>query len=431
MADEYFVGLRSTADLAADEMPESYRAGVLYLYPNGMAPLTGLTALLPSEPLTEGPIYHWWTQSFNPRRAAVTGVYSDTALSSAYVSGGVAGSVLYVKLAAADTKHFRAGHQVLLRLSTDPTLDVNGKVLAVTVNGASSYLVVRLLEADDNSATSTLASADAVMVIGNINEQGGMRPTALSRSPEKFDNYAQIFRTSLDITRTLMKTKLRTEEAYARLKKDALEEHSVEMENGFLWGVKSVNTGDGGKPEYTTDGVVTLIKQHGIVSNYSLDTDYTGKTWLEKGADWIDAKLEEMFRYGSQERLAFCGSGALLGIQRLVKELGFYSIGERTTSFGMKVLEWFTPFGSVTFRTHPLFSYEVTTRNAMLFLEPKNLKYRYIDDTFFKPDNSDRAGGGTGKDGKEEEFLTEAGLEVHFPNTCGYFTGVGVDNTLS
>ena len=37
-----FLGMRGTGDWATDERPKNYRQGILYLYPNGSAPLTGL-----------------------------------------------------------------------------------------------------------------------------------------------------------------------------------------------------------------------------------------------------------------------------------------------------------------------------------------------------------------------------------------------------
>lgn len=432
MADTYFCGLRATGDLVTNELADNWRAGILRIFPNGMAPLTGLTALMTSEKLTEGPHYHWWTKTLTTQRATVTGIYTDTALGTAYTSGGVAGSILYVKMSEADSAYFRAGHQVLLRDASDYNVDVNAKVLSVTANGASSYIVVRLLEADDNATATShdLSDADTCLIVGNINPQGGTRPEAITQGPTEFSNYTQIFRNSLDLARTLMQTRLRTGDAYQEAKKDALEQHSIEMEKAFFWGIQSSNTGANGKPETTTDGIVPLIKTYGTTSDYSLDTNYSGKTWLDGGADWLDEQLEVIFRYGSQERLGFAGSGAILGIQKLVKELGFYTVNVQTTSFGMKVLEWVTPFGSLYLKTHPLFSYEATTRNSVVLIEPKNIKYRFIQDTMFKADNTDTQGGGTGKDGKEEEYLTECGLEMHYPLTCGYLNGFNTDSAV-
>lgn len=431
----YFVGLRATGDLAANERPQHWRAGVMKLFPNGSAPLTALTTLMKSEKVTDY-YYHWWDELLTTQRAAVVAgqCYDEASLTTAYVLGAAAaaGTNHFFKIATeADTKMFRIGHVILMRDASDHTVDLVGKCILVQPNGVNSVIGVQLLEADDNSTLNhDLSTVDTLLVIGNANPQGGTRPTAIGQAPEENYNYTQIFRDPLDLARTLMHTKLRTEQAYPRAKRTALEQHSIGMEKAFMWGIRYSTIGSNGKPETYTGGLLQTIKAAGTVQDYSLDpaAAYSGKTWVTAGVDWIDEHLEEIFRYGSTERLAFCGSGALLGIQRLVRTLGVYQINARTTDFGLQVREWVTPFGQVTLVTHPLFSYEATNRNSMVIIEPANIIYNYIDDTFFKPDKSDTEGGGTGKDGKEEEYLTECGLEHHNAITCGYLTGVGLDN---
>ena len=44
-----FLGLRASDDFVSNERPTSWRENILYLYPNGMAPLTALTAMMPTE----------------------------------------------------------------------------------------------------------------------------------------------------------------------------------------------------------------------------------------------------------------------------------------------------------------------------------------------------------------------------------------------
>ena len=429
MADQYFCGLRGTGDLADNERPENWRAGILRLFPNGDMPLTALTSLMKSSK-TDDPHFHWWTKTLTTQRATITGVYTDQVLSTAYVSGGAAGDTLYVKMSEDDTKYFRAGHQVLLRDADHYDVDCAAKVTGVVANGSSSYVAVKLLEADDNGASTDLSDADTMLIIGNINPQGGTRPDAITQSPTEHSNYTQIFRNSLDLTRTLRETKLRTEDAYKEAKRDCLEQHGIEMEKAFLWGVQSTGVGSNGKPEYTTQGLIPFIKAAGTVEDFSLDTDsdYDGKTWIQAGEQWIDEHLEEIFRYGASEKLAFCGSGALLGIQRLIKSGASYQISLREAAYGIKVVEWVTPFGAILLKRHPLFSYEATNRNSMVIFEPAEIEYRYITDTTYMKDSSYMQGGGSGIDGVQEEYLTEAGLEFHHGEKAGYLNGIGEDN---
>lgn len=434
-----FLGMRGTGDWATDQRPKNWRETILYRYPNGMAPLTAIMSKMSSEKVDD-PEFNWWTKSLPSQSATVTGVYTDAGLTVAYVSSGVAGDTIYAKMSAADVANFRAGHQVLLRDASDPNVDCNAKVTDVVVNGASSYIVCLLLEDDDNSSTHDLSDCDVALINGNINSEGAGMPDAISYDPTKWYNYTQIFRTPLEMTRTAMKTRLRTGEQYKEAKRECLELHSIEMEKAFLFGVPSECTGANGKPERTTLGLIPAIRggyngvtTGGLVNDYSLSADpaFAGDPWITSGELWLDTMLEQIFRYGSQEKLCFAGSGALLGINRLIKAGGSFDYTAQTVDYGINVTKWTTAFGVINIMTHPLFSFEATTRNSMVIFEPKDLKFRYIDDTMYKADDRMTKGGWTNRDGIKEEYLTEGGLEYHHPDGWGLLTGVGIDNAVS
>ena len=432
MADDYFKGMRGVADVVTSERPQAWRAGILRLFPNGMAPLTALTALIPSERVND-PLYHWWTKTLTTQRATLTGKYTTAIMVGDYASGGVIGQIIYCKCSLADSKMFRAGHQVVFRDTDDYTVDCVGKVTSVTPNGADSQIAVKLLEIDDNGAGTShdISDCTELLIVGNINPQGGVRPLAISQAPTLLQNGTQIWRNSLDLTRTREQTDFRTGAAYAEAKRDCLEQHSIEMEKTLLWGIYTVGTGDNGQPETTTEGIITTVRGGGTSGDYSLDTNYSGKSWLEGGKHWLDEKIRLIFRYGTdRQRLVYCGDGALLAIQRMVEGNGMYQLSQGANSYGIAVTVLSTVFGTLTLQTHPLFSFETTNQYSMLAFEPKNLKWRFIQDTMFMADNTVGKGGGTGKDGREEEFLTEAGLEMHHPETCAWLNGVGQDNAL-
>lgn len=431
-----FLGMRGTGDWVTDERPKDWRETILFLYPNGTAPLTAILSKMKSEK-ADDPEFNWWTKMLPDQSAAPTGVYTNSLLSSAYVSGGVIGSVLYFKMAELSAKNFRIGHQVLLRDASDFAVDVNAKVIGVALNGASSYIQVKLLEADDNSTSHDLSDCDKILIIGNINEEGATMPTGISYDPTKFYNLTQIFRTPLSITRTARETKYRTGDKYKEMKREALELHSIEMEKAFLFGTRTEGVGANGKPERTTDGIITFLRKNNatLVNDYTLNSTYAGKEWLEDGGgeDWLEAMLESIFLYGRQEKLALCGNGALMGINKLAKAGGHYTLTSQTKAYGIKVTEWITPYGTIYLKTHPLFNIETTLRTSMLIMEPENLRYRYITDTAFFGEGGKTASTGTNanrKDGTDEEYLTECGLEMHHGYTFGYINGVGSNNTL-
>jgi len=437
-----FLGLRGTGDFPANEVMDNWRNAILRLFPNGSAPLTAIISQIKSSKLTDGPTFHWTTKALPTQRAAVTGVYIDSTMGTAYVyvthqaTYGIAGATVYVKMALASLDNFLPGHIILLRDASRSGVDVRGRVLTKKADAANSYLAVKLLEADDNdasAATYNLTSVDTALVIGSAFAEGSERPEALVQDVVACYNHTQIFRTAVDLTRTALQTTLRSGDPLKEARRDALEQHSIEMEKAFIWGVYTAGTDPTtGKPLRTTQGIVDFIKDHAPanVLDYTTDSDYSGKSWAAGGEDWFDASLEQLFRYGSNEKLALCGSGALLGIQRLAKQGSMITLTPQSPAYGLKILEWITPFGSIYLKTHPLFSYETTNRNTILIIEPKNMEYKYIQDTVLHEDTSWKEGGGSGKDALEEDYLTEAGLEFHYPDACGILNGVGNANAV-
>jgi hypothetical protein len=434
-----FLGMRGNDDWVADQRPMNWRQQILYLYPNGMAPLTAILSMMGSEKVDD-PQFHWWTQEQSAVGGAVAGIYTLPDLSVAYVAGGVAGDVLYAQVTTTLANRIREGHQILLRDSSDWQVDTIGKVTGVTRGGVNSVLAIRLLEDDANDGAHDLSDCDTFKIVGNINPEGGEMPEAIALNPTKVYNYTQIFRTPLSITRTARKTKLRTGEQYQKAKSEALEMHSWEMELAFLWGIRTENIGDNGKPERTTMGVINFIRQYmpANCDDYTLNADFAGDSWLAGGETWLKAMLEQIFRYGAEEKLCLCGSGFLLGIDALASASGVstnmmnLSPGQKT--YGMQIRTWLTPFGTIHMKTHPLFSYDETTRNMAIILEPKELTYKYIDDTnFYGESTAKQHPEGYGQrriDGTNEEYLTECGLEFGLPQKCAVLNGVGLDNTL-
>jgi hypothetical protein len=431
-----FLGMRGTGDWVSDQRPTNWREQILYLYPNGMAPLTAMLSMMQSESVDD-PQFNWWTQEQGSVGGVVAGVYTLPDLSVAYVTGGVAGDVLYVQVTTALALRIREGHQILLRDASDYAVDVVGKITGVTRGNVNSVLAVKLLEDDDNSTSHDLSDCDTFKIIGNINPEGGEMPDAIALNPTKVYNYTQIFRSPLSLTRTARKTRLRTGDQYQKAKSECLEMHSWEMELAFLWGIRTENIGDNGKPERTSMGIINFIRQYAAANcvDYSLDADYAGIAWATGGEDWLKNKLEQIFRYGASEKMCFCGSGFLLGLDKLVTAGATISVVPGQKFYGMEILEWRTPFGTIKMKTHPLFSYDATTRNMGILLEPKELTYKYIDDTQFYGESSQKQhpeGYGQRRiDGTYEEFLTEAGLEFGLAQKCGLLNSVGLDNDLA
>ena len=109
-----FLGMRGTGDWGTNEVPDSWRKMILYLWPNGEASLTGIMSQLSSERLTSTR-HHWFEKELSAQAADVTNIYTDQAMGNAYTASGVKDDTLYVKVAQSFAEEVRTGHQVLLR----------------------------------------------------------------------------------------------------------------------------------------------------------------------------------------------------------------------------------------------------------------------------------------------------------------------------
>ena len=426
-----FLGMRGSSSHAdSDFRPKNWREKILRLYPNGQVSLTALTALMKSES-TDDPEFYWFDKALPSQRATVTARYTDAAESAAYASGAVEGDILYLVATASYTGNpeFRVGHTVMMGNTTEKWNRVVGEVVSVTQSGTTLHIAVKLLEADDNGTSTDLSDCTTIVIIGNWNSEGAEMPDALAYDPTKHYNYTQIFRTPLSLTRTRIKTKVRYgSSTYQEAKRDILELHGIEMEKGFLFGIPYEGTGANGQPKRMTGGLFYHVPTDNVM-NYVSDSDFSGKTWLQAGHDWMNKCLELLFRYGSKNRTCYCGSGVLLELNKLVESLGDFALTTKTLAYGIQVTEWVTPFGSLDFYTHPLFTVDPVFRYVALAFDPSNLRYRYIDDTMYKKDDRLTKGSYTSIDGIKEEYLTECGLEVHHTSTMMALYGWGSTNT--
>ena len=419
-----FLGLRGTGDWVTDQRPKSWREGILLSWPNGDMPLTAIQSKGKSR-RTSDPEFNWWSKDLATQSAACN-LYKEATLDNLFTTEtGAVGLDVYAKMTADAIQQFRAGH-VLLGVDTDVNSVIAfGYCQGISVNGASSYAHFKLKK---TTSASELGAIDVIDIIGSANAEGANIPEAITYDPDKFTGLTQIHRTPLDITRTARRTRLRTGDAYKEAKREALLLHGIEMEKAALFGEKTETIGDNGKPLRTSQGLISFVTEHQSANVIDFPAS-TPLTWLNAGEDWIDESLELLFRFAKSDMLAICGSGALLGIMKLVKLSSQFDLTTKTTAYGVKVMEWVTPFGSINLKRHPLFTYLSHRRNDVLIFDPNNLQYVYVDDTHFKASKAVQEGGYTAYDGTKEEFLTESGYEMHFPKTMMYLTGLGQNGT--
>jgi hypothetical protein len=294
----------------------------------------------------------------------------------------------------------RGGHVINNELTSEKMLVTSDPVTATSVTVQRAF--------GTTAAAASSGTTDNFIVIGNVNAEGASSPNVVYYNPTVQVNYCQIYRTPLYLTRTAMKTRLRTGNAYQEAKREALEIHSVEMERSFIFGEPFQGTGSNGQPMNATGGVISFL---GADSTFTNVWDFSTTTF--NVANWENT-LENVFRYGSSEKILLAGSQAINQLNQMVKKVSVMNVVPAEESYGMKLQYYVTPFGTLYIRMHPLLSIHPTYKSWGLIVDLDKLVFRYVDDTTFRPNIQL-----PDTDGRKDEFLTEAGLEAqHQKSHC-------------
>lgn len=393
-------GLRTSGNFEANQRPKNWREAMLLLFPNGKMPITGLTSQMKDRSVND-PEFNWFEKVAPTQRLELSANLDASQTSIAVVSGAN-------QLKKGHILRTEAKDEVMM-VTADPTSDT-----AITVS--RGY-------AGSTAATVTIASEmKYVHVVGTAHEEGSLAPTGINYDPTKRYNYTQIFRSTLEMTRTASKTRLRTGDAVKEAKRECLMLHGMEMEKAFIFGYKSEST-QNGKPIRTTDGILRFIDSSNIV-NHGVDVDTSGLLEMEE----LEGYMERMFRYGSQEKMAILGNEALLGINQCIRKNSHFQITSGIKEYGMNVSRLTCPFGELVLKTHPLFnqlpSQAATVHSVsswMLVLDMDEIGYVSLegDDTKYQPDLQEN-----GLDGMKAGYLSECGMEVHHPLTHFLIKGI-------
>jgi hypothetical protein len=292
------------------------------------------------------------------------------------------------------------------------------------------------------------------LVIGSAFGQGIVDMSSeVFLPPVKVTNYTQIFRTPYSMTGTALKTPLLYDETGGyrdKAKKHSIQ-HMIEIEKAFLFGQRHLYVPAGsaspttgaGLPVYTTGGILWYLgeyeKQYSIYRGgdgsttgpaaITLDTD-DEKRIIENAAGTLtekqyDGYLERAFRVTnntSNEKLCLCGASFLQVMNQMYRaKTVLMSDLPLTDTYGMDVTRHRCPFGTIFYKTHPLFTQNPLLRHCALFLDVRNLKYRPMTgrDTELLKDREPNDA-----DYIKHEYLTETGLEMWFPESALFIKNV-------
>jgi hypothetical protein len=426
----------------ANQRFKNVRRSVFYFYPNGAAPLTGILSGLKEE-ITNDPEFKWFEKRLADQATATAqansaGPFTATGGDVDKTSGGwseVAGTVIRVRTAANGTNILRVGHVLRIKgvATTGAAINLTGVVTSIP---ATNRVEIRLLEDVVNALNTVANNGLEMLVVGSSFAEGSLDISrGIYNLPVELSNYTQIFRTPFTITSTALKTSARFDET--GVYKDMAKENSVfnmlEIERALMFGRRSLYTG-GDTPQRTTGGILWFLEQWELGTVYgntaaTVDSDDNkriisnpGGTLSEKQYDNL---LERAFRVTNNtvnEKLVLCGSGFLSVINQLYKsKTCLTSDLPMKDTYGMNVVKHVSPFGTLYYKTHPLFTQNPELRFNALIVDMQNLNYRFLDGrdtkllTNRQPNDADY---------RKDEWLTECGLELRFPESHMYIQNV-------
>lgn len=431
------------------------RRRIFHDYPVGQFPLTGLLSLMESEE-TDSFEFGWWEKRFETPQSTVAATGGTTLPFGDSAGVNLAATVSLVagteyRVGVASSADFLVRNQIWVQ-----DVPVNGGGLA-SIKGVITAVGTGYIQFQCSETTPTLVNSvnlitggtpgpvDApVLLIGTAVAEGASASSGRFYPPIRVTNYTQIFRNAFSFTRSAMKQPAEFDKTgiYREKAEDNLRQHMVDMEMAFLFGTKRVdNVVEGGElvPRRQTGGLLWFLEQWeaansiyrggaGAPAITANSNDLKRIISLPSNTVTFSAfngYLERAFRTTNDkafEKLFLCGSGFLGALNTYLE--GKAQLNKQFASqkvYGMNVVTWETPFGTVHFKTHPLFSRQPTLRYNGLLLDVQNLKYRSLNDSDTTLLDNRQA---RDFDGRKDEWITEAGLEVNLPESCMYIANM-------
>lgn len=403
-------GMRGTGNFGDDERPKNFREMILFMQPNGMAPLFALTSRVKKVTKTD-PEYAWWAEPSALVRLQVSAEHASGVTTIAVDSADPGASTLGNNYGTAS--HLKAGDILMVEPSADAESFTPEFIEVLSVLSDTTFTVRRGVM---GSTPGTIANDAMLLLVGSAYAEGTGAPQAVTRNPVKYSNLVQIFKDSYEITGTVNSTTFRTGDAWSNDKKRKTFDHARNIEMAMMFGKKHETTGENGKP---------LRFMGGLRSQISADTTHVFSSAITPES-FLDA-VYKVFDYetpAGDERIVFCGNEAANALNNMVLNHASTQVswGAKVNWYGMNLREFIMPQGRLLFRTHPLLNRHPLYTKSMWIIDFASLAYVTLKGRDTKAHDDVQT--------KEEDlrrgfFQTDCSLMVDRGGmTCGYLGNV-------
>lgn len=383
------VGMRSTSQaITEDRLIRRVDSDISMLEPNE-APLVTLFNKMNKRESTDNPRFEWYEDDYNARwtQNGSTTVANNSASTTITASDGTLFSIGDIVVVPK-----------LISSSAKPEL------VRVTAISTNTLTVVRDV---GSNGIDTIAANAALSIIGNAFEEGGSIPVAKTVAPVKKTGYTQIFRTTVNYSKTNVATNQYGTSGSDRKRehRKKLKEHKILLNRALLFGKasESLTGGPTSQPIRTTDGINSVITTN-ITDAGGLLTKKT-----------FEAFSRSAFRYGKEAKLLLASPILKSAINEWAK--AFLQVKPAETKFGVQIQQVQTAHGTWMLVNDWMLEDGVSGQNGFgsigLSLDLTQFKYRFLSgngenrDTHITMDKIQ-----DGRDAYVDEILTEAGYQI-------------------
>jgi hypothetical protein len=365
---------------------------IFYLDPSA-APFTLLTERSGNK-TASNPKFEWYEKALRPKTTTLyagSKVADDTTTTTAGI-------------VATDSNVIQVRDIVLIPST--------GELVLVTAQSdASTYNVVRNLQADGSGFTAT--DGDDVFVVGSANYEGADVGVPDEWQESHLYNYTQIFRRPFGATRTREASETYFGQTRPKLRAEKAIEHAIDIERAFMFGTR-----------YTSTSTNTIQRTTGGFTYWATSNplDLSGASLSEPD---LEGWMEDLFQHGASgdSRVLFCSPLVITAIDQLAAERIRLVPSDQT--YGIAVRQYMTSHGTLNIVKHRLLENGTAGQGYgdwAFCVDPKKLTMRTLSGGSTKL-LMDRQGPGV--DGWVDEYLTEVGLQFVNPEVHGILKNVG------
>lgn len=397
LATGVFNTVRNPAELNA----RSFAATILRLFPNGSAPLFGLTS----------------QTGRSKAKSSTHGYFSKTlSFASCLINNG-AGYTNVATVFAVDGPGTTGMTEQML-VYVPRTKEV---MRIVSVDSAAQITVTRSF---GRVAAAALVDNDPLVIIGTAFNEGSSRPTARGLTLVYVPNYTQIFRNAWAVTDTARASYAEAGISnIAENRRDCMLFHSIDIESSLFFAQPKMDT-SGTQPAHSTQGVIDAVSQYAPANV----TTAGGTTTFAQ----LVTALEPAFLYSSdmgnpKERVFFGGSTAIKVLNDIGKLYGQVQTVNAQTSYGLRFTSFNFYKGTVHMIEHPLFNGIPGMTGLGVLADLAAIKLAYMDGRDTK--NEEYGGAATnnnasGVDADGGSLTTELACELINPFSWGVIFGL-------